>query len=135
MTQYLLDTDTASYIIRRRPAEAARRFGRLRFGQLCVSVITEAELHYGLARLPDARRLRPEVEDFLGRLEVLDWARLAALHYAELRAWLERKGTRIGSLDLMIAAQARSIGAVLVTNNERHFRRVPDLKVENWLQG
>jgi len=65
-------------------------------------------------------------------LTILDWSRAAARHYAEIREKLESAGMPIGNMDLMIAAHARSAGAVLVTNNERHFRRVPGLKVENW---
>ncbi len=111
MKRYMLDTDISSYVIRKRPESVRARFGELDSGQLCISVVSEAELLYGT---------------------VLDWSRAAAQHYAGIRAKLESAGTPIGNMDLMIAAHARSAGAVLVTNNEKHFRRVEGLKVENW---
>ena len=81
---------------------------------------------------PRPRPLASTVADFLRRLTVLDWSRAAAEHYADMRANLEAAGSPIGNMDLMIAAHARSAGAVLVTNNEKHFRRIDGLKVENW---
>jgi tRNA(fMet)-specific endonuclease VapC len=131
--RYLLDTDTASYVIRRRPRAVARRFARLKAGQLCLSIVSEAELRFGVARRGDVAALAAEVDDFLARLSVLDWDRPAARHYADIRASLETRGEPVGNLDLMIAAHARAAGAVLVTNNERHFRRIPHLAVENWV--
>ena len=78
------------------------------------------------------RGLAAMVADFLRRLSVLDWFRAAAQHYGDIRVKLESAGTPIGNMDLLIAAHARSAGAVLVTNNQKHFLRVPGLKVENW---
>ena len=132
MKRYLLDTDISSYVIRSRPARVRERFQRLGTGQLAVSAITEAELLYGARRAGARAGVRADVEDFLRRLEVFDWNHQAAGHYADIRAQLERNGKLIGNMDLLIAAHARCLGAVLVTNNERHFRRVPHLTVENW---
>ena len=132
MKCYLLDTDISSYIIRSRPARVGERFRSVASDQLAVSVITEAELRYGVERTGARAGVRADVEEFLRRLAVLDWGREATRHYAEIRAHIERLGKPMGNLDLMIAAHARALGAVLVTNNERHFRHVPRLDVENW---
>lgn len=132
MTGYLLDTDISSYIIRRRPAKVRDRFRALGSDGLAISVITEAELRYGAARDQARPEILADVEDFLARLAVREWDRAAALHYAEMRAHVERAGKPVGNMDLLIAAHARSLGAVLVTNNQRHFRHLPGLEVENW---
>jgi tRNA(fMet)-specific endonuclease VapC len=130
--RYMLDTDISSYIIRKRPEPVRARFREVESAQLCLSVVSEAELLYGVTAKGSPRALASMVADFLRRLTILDWSRAAARHYADIRAKLESDGTPIGNMDLMIAAHARSTGAVLVTNNEKHFRRIPGLKVENW---
>ena len=132
MKHYMLDTDTSSYIIRERPESVRTRFRGLDSAQLCISVVSEAELLYGVEAKGSPRALASIVADFLRRLTILDWTRAAARHYADIRASLESAGTPIGNMDLMIAAHARSSGSVLVTNNEKHFRRVQGLKMENW---
>lgn len=133
MKCYMLDTDTSSYIIRNRPESVRVRFGKLDSSQLCISVITHAELLYGVKSAASSRTIRPAVEDFVRRLTVLDWDSTAAEHYADIRTKLEAGGTPIGNMDMLIAAHARSVSAVLVTNNEKHFRRVSALTVENWV--
>lgn len=133
MKRYMLDTDTSSYIIRNRPESVRVRFGKLDSSQLCISVITHAELLYGVKSAASSRTIRPTVEDFVRRLTVLDWDSTAAEHYADIRTKLEAGGTPIGNMDMLIAAHARSVSAVLVTNNEKHFRRVSALTVENWV--
>ncbi len=132
MKRYMLDTDISSYIIRNRPQSVRERFSKLDSDQLCISAITQAELAYGVKAAGAAKTLRLDVEDYVRRLAVLEWGGAAAEHYADIRVKLEAAGTPIGSMDLMIAAHARSIGAVVVTNNEKHFRRVGGLTVENW---
>ena len=132
MKRYLLDTDISSYIIRKRPESVRARFREVEGAQLCLSAVSEAELLYGVKARGSPRALAAMVADFLRRLTVLDWSRAAAQHYADIRAKLDAAGTPIGNMDLLIAAHARSARAVLVTNNERHFRRVEGLKVENW---
>ena len=128
----MLDTDIASYVIRGRPESARARFRELESDQLCLSVVSEAELLYGVRARGSLRALPAMVADFLRHLTILDRSRAAAAHYAELRAKLEEQGTPIGNMDLMIAAHARSEEATLVTNNRKHFVRVPGLKIENW---
>ena len=132
MKRYMLDTDISSYIIRNRPQSVRERFSKLESDQLCISAITEAELAYGIKAAGARIALRLDVEDFVRRLTVLEWGGAAVEHYADIRVKLEAAGTPIGNMDLMIAAHARSVGAVVVTNNEKHFGRVGGLTVENW---
>jgi tRNA(fMet)-specific endonuclease VapC len=132
MGRFMLDTDISSYILRDRPAVVGNRLQRVRAADVCVSVITEAELLYGVRMAGGNSELQRDVDDFLRRLNVLVWDLAAAAEYADIRSELQGRGAAIGGMDLMIAAHARSLGATLVTNNERHFRRVNHLRVENW---
>jgi len=130
---WMLDTDTCSYILRAHPAGAAARFKQSGPDEIGLSTVVLAELYYGACLLPNRTALRRNIEEFVRGLMLLPWDSSAADHYGDIRAELERKGTSIGGMDLMIAAHARSRGATLVTNNTKHFRRVPDLKLENWI--
>ena len=129
----MLDTDICSYIIRERPVSVLEKFRRIDASDLSISVITQAELLYGVARSASKKINREVVADFISRLIVLDWNGNAAEQYALLRAALEAKGKPIGNMDLMIAAHALSIGATVVSNNVRHFIAVPGLKSVNWV--
>lgn len=130
MTLLILDTDISSYVIRRRPTSIAERFQR-HAEQLCVSVMTAAELRFGAAEAGRAE-LASLVEAYLARLTILDWSDSATFHYARIRTELERLGTPIGNMDLLIACHAIAEHATLVTNNVKHFGLVPGLKVEQW---
>jgi tRNA(fMet)-specific endonuclease VapC len=132
--RWMLDTNTASYVIRSRPPAVKRRFDAAGYGNLAISVVVLAELLYG-AELHPTRGddIRADIEDFRRRLGVIPWSESAATHYAQIRAELRRAGTPIGNMDLLIAAHARAEGAVLVTNNLAEFRRVQGLALENWL--
>ena len=132
MKRYMLDTDMCSYIIREHPASVLKRFQTLAMEQLCVSVVTYAELIYGVERSSSRRINRPVIEDFVRHLDVMDWDTAAADQYGVIRAELEAAGTLIGAMDMMIAAHAKSIKAVLVTNNQKHFNKVRGLKIDNW---
>ncbi len=132
MLKYLLDTNIAIYTIKQRPLEALATFNR-HAGQLAMSVISLSELLHGVEKSAAPTRNLKAVEDFASRLTVLDYGTAAAAHYGDIRADLERKGTPIGVNDLHIAAQARSAGLVLVTNNLREFERVDGLRLENWV--
>jgi tRNA(fMet)-specific endonuclease VapC len=134
MVLYVLDTDICSYIMKRSHPLLLKRLQTLGLESLAISVVTESELLYG-ARLSQKPKLaKLSFEEFIKHLSVLDWGREAASHYAEIRADLRKRGEMIGSNDLMIAAHARSLGATIVTNNEREFRRVKSLALENWTQ-
>jgi tRNA(fMet)-specific endonuclease VapC len=100
--------------------------------QLCVSVVTYAELIYGVERSSSKRVNRPIIEDFIRHLDVMDWDTEAADQYGVVHAKLEAAGTPIGAMDMMIAAHAISIKAVLITNNQKHFSKVKGLKIDNW---
>ena len=130
MTQYLLDTNTVSHLIRQHPALALRVVAAP-MASLCISAITEGELLYGLARRPDATRLHAVVQQFLLRIDVLPWDRAAAGRYGSLRARMESKGQTLAPLDMQIAAHALSTGAVLVTN-DRAFKTITGLLLEDW---
>lgn len=129
--RYLLDTNTASYVIKGNIPRVRERLLKVPMSQLAISAVTEAELLFGVARKPEAMRLKVAVEEFLLRVEALPWDSRAARHYADVRATLERHGKPIGNLDMMIAAHALAVEAVLVTN-DRAFRRLDRLKVEDW---
>jgi tRNA(fMet)-specific endonuclease VapC len=129
---YLLDTDTASYLIRSASSVLDARLALQSPGQVFVSAVTRAELLDGIRKMPQAKRLAARVEGFLSSFHSLPWENAAAEAFAEIRTELERSGTPIGVMDTMIAAHAMAAGAVLVTNNTRHFQRVKGLTVENW---
>lgn len=132
MLKYMLDTNIAIYVIKRRPPEALATFNR-HAGQLCVSAITLAELLHGVEKSARPDHNLRQVEDFISRLTVLEYGNKAAAHYGDIRAMLERKGTPIGVNDLHIAGHARSEGLTLVTNNLKEFDRVEGLRLENWV--
>lgn len=129
--RYLLDTNTASYVIKGNFPRVRERLLRIPMAEVGISVVTEAELRFGVARLPEATTLKSVVEEFLLRVEILPWNSEAAQQYARLRAILEKEGPPMGNLDLMIAAQAVAAGVVLVTH-DHVFRRVKGLRVEDW---
>jgi tRNA(fMet)-specific endonuclease VapC len=129
--RYLLDTNTASYVIKGNFPRVRERLLRIPMADVGISVVTEAELRFGVARRPEATVLKSVVEEFLLRVEVLPWNSEAAQHFADIRAALEKNGEPMGNLDLMIAAQAVAAEVVLVTH-DHVFRRVKGLKVEDW---
>jgi tRNA(fMet)-specific endonuclease VapC len=131
----MLDTDIASYIIKGRPPGVEAKLAALEPSRVCVSVITRAELLYGLKRLPPAHRLHIGVRRFLRIVRVLSWDAEAADFYADIRHELVSTGQVIGEMDMMIAAHSLAAAAVLVTNNTRHFERIPaPLILQNWCQ-
>lgn len=129
--RYLLDTNIASYVIKGNVPRVRERLVKVPIAEVGISVITEAELRFGVIRKPEARRLQLAVEEFLVRVEILVWDSSAAHQYAILRSTLESSGDPMGNLDVMIAAQALASGAVLVSH-DRVFHRVQHLKVEDW---
>lgn len=131
--RYLLDTNVISNLIRFPSGNAARRVARLREGELGTSIIVSAELKYGYTKR-SSKRLENLVEGTLASFDIAPWGAPADKHYAQIRAHLERKGRQIGQNDMLIAAHALALGAVLVTDNEKEFSRVPGLKVENWVK-
>ena len=129
--RYLLDTNTASYIIRGNIPRVRERLLKVPMAQVAISAVTEAELRFGVARRPESAELKIAVDEFLLRVESLSWDSEAAKQYASVRAGLERIGEPLGNLDTMIAAHAVAAQAVLVSS-DRAFRRVKHLKIEDW---
>lgn len=131
--RYMLDTDTCAFILRRTSASLLERMRAVSLQQQVMSVVTYAELLYGVRISARRRTNQAAVAALAAHLRILDWSREAAGHYADIRAALHRAGTMIGANDLLIAAHARSEGATIVTNNTKDFGRVKGLRVENWV--
>ena len=132
MIKFMLDTDICSYIMKEKPIQVLERFDTHKMEQFCISIITYAEFKYGVFRSPNPKKHHRLVKHFILHVDIIPWDRSAADDYADIRQTLESRGYTIGNMDMMIAAHARSLGFTLVTNNEKHFKRVPDLKIENW---
>ncbi len=132
MGRYMLDTDTCSYIMRRSNALVLERLQSVPVTDVCISVVSRAELLYGVAVSPRPAQDAAALDAFLRHIAVLDFHTAAAVHYADIRADLKVRGQMIGANDLFIAAHARSLALALVTNNTAEFQRVKDLTVENW---
>lgn len=131
MTELLLDSNIVTQMMRQ-PRGAISIKARAEQGRVCTSIIVAAEIRYGLAKRPSERLLHA-AETIFASLPILSLESPAELHYGEIRASLERAGTPISANDMWIAAHALALGCTLITANEREFRRVPDLRVENWL--
>ena len=132
MLKYLLDTNIAIYVIKRRPVEALNRFNE-NAGRMAISAITLSELLHGAEKSAKVSQNLAVVEEFASLLEVLPYSAKASQHYGAIRTALERIGRPIGVNDLHIAAHARSEGLTLVTNDLAEFERVPGLMTENWV--
>ena len=132
MTRYMLDTNTVSRLVKKDRA-AMQRANNVPIASLCISAITEGELLFGLAKRPEAIRLRVAVSEFLRCVDVMPWDQDVAGHYAQIRAAQERQGKTLAPLDLLIAAHAETIGAVLVTNDQA-FRLIARLRIEDWTE-
>lgn len=135
MPRYMLDTDTCSYIMKRSNEAVLRRLRKTPVQDVCLSVIAKSELLFGVELSPRRQQDELALAAFLAYIEVLDFPDQAAVHYALIRADLQKQGTMMEANDLFIAAHARCLGLTLVTNNTREFRRVRDLSLENWAGG
>ena len=129
---YMLDTDICSYIIKHRPAALKDTFLKHKNDMLCISVVTYAELLYGLEKNP-SERLERDVTEFISLVHVIDWNHAAAQKYAKSRHAMTKKGQIIGSLDMQIAAAAMAADAQLVTNNKKHFGNIEGLRIADWI--
>ena len=131
---YLLDTNICIYIINKKPASVIKRIQTKQPEQIAISTITQAELEYGIARSRNVDQNRIALLEFLFPFLIIDFDQMAAVQYGLIRASLESRGKPIGSMDMLLAAQARSRDFILVTNNEKEFRRIEGLKLENWVR-
>jgi tRNA(fMet)-specific endonuclease VapC len=130
---YMLDTNICSYIIKKKPDYVYHKFNSFSPDNLCISIITYAELFYGIEKTKSKKINEDVIDAFLTMLEVFDWNKAAAKSYAKIRNELSLKGELIGNMDLMIAAHALSLNATVITNNVSEFKRIKKLKVENWI--
>ncbi len=130
--EYLLDTNICIYIIKKKPVNVFEKFKTLEIGSIGISSITLAELRYGIMKSSDIEKNSVALERFITPLDIIDFDTNAAIEYGKIRADLEKKGTPIGPLDMLIASHAKSLDLTLITNNEREFNRISELKIENW---
>jgi tRNA(fMet)-specific endonuclease VapC len=132
VTRFLLDTNICIYIRRRRPPAVLARFRQLKPGEAVLSVITYGELAYGAEKSQFREQARRQLAELAGLLPVLELPPRAGEFYGSIRAALAARGDMIGNNDLWIAAHAKAAGLILVTNNEREFRRIDGLEIQNW---
>lgn len=130
---YMLDTDICIYTIKRKPSSVVNRLEQLKPGELAMSAITFAELVNGAKKSKYVEANMERLNDLSELIDVRPFDRQAALFYGSVRSSLEKRGEVIGGNDLLIAAHALSLDWTLVTNNEKEFRRVEGLRVENWV--
>ena len=133
MIEYMLDTNICIYIIKQKPENVINRFRQLPISSLAISSITLSELEYGVMKSSRPIENQFALSQFVAPLEILPYGDDAAQYYGNLRAFLEKQGTPIGSLDMLIAAHALSANCTLVTNNEKEFSQVPHLRIQNWI--
>ena len=130
--KYMMDTNICIYAIKSKPESVIRKILSQNPEDLCISVVTYAELMHGVEKSQAVEKNRIAMSLFLSAITVLDFDGEAAEAYGQIRAELERKGTPIDPMDLLIAGHARSQGLILVTNNTREFARVTGLRIEDW---
>lgn len=130
--RYLLDTNICIYIAKHQPPEVKARFERLKPGQLVMSAITFGELYYGACKSSQRSKALMQIEELVRDIPVENLDRAVAQAYGEIRATLEEKGRLIGNNDIWIGAHALALDVTLATNNEREFKRIVGLSVENW---
>ncbi len=131
--KYLIDTNICIYIMNKRPAGVIKKFKQFELGEVGISTITVSELQYGVAKSTHRKENQQRLEQFTTPLEILTYDEMAAGAYGYIRFQLEKDGHPIGPLDLLIAAHALSQNLILVTNNDKEFRQITGLKVENWI--
>lgn len=130
--RYMLDTNICIYAIKKKPERVLKRLLEHDEGDVCISVVTYAELMHGVEKSQAVMRNKLALNFFLANIEILEFDTLAAEEYGSIRADLEKRGEVIGTFDMQIAGHARARGLTLVTNNAREFERVKGLKLENW---
>ena len=132
--KFMLDTNICIYIIKQKPPGVIERFYQTEISKIGVSSIKLSELLYGVSKSSKPGQNKIALTQFIAPLDILSYDDEAAQYYGQLRAYLEKQGRPIGSLDMLIAAHALSTNCVLVTNNEKEFIRVPNLKIDNWVK-
>lgn len=130
--KYLLDTNICIYIIKKKPEKVIKKFREHKVGDIAISSITIAELNYGIAKSSKLNENTIALKEFLQPLEIIDFSQEDTEAYGKIQSGLENKGTPIGAMDLLIASQALSRNLILVTNNENEFKRIKEIRIENW---
>jgi tRNA(fMet)-specific endonuclease VapC len=128
----MLDTNICIYIIKQKPQNVIERFRQVQISEIGISSITLSDLEYGVMKSAKPEQNKLALAQFIAPIEIPAYDDVAAQYYGNIRAHLERQGTPFGSLDLLIAAQALSLNSVLITSNESEFKRISNLKIENW---
>ncbi len=131
--KYMLDTNICIYAIKKHPENILKMIDHNRIHGLCISAITLAELEHGISKSDYPKRNADALAQFLSIITVLPFGDSAAIEYGKICAYLQKKGTPIGTMDMLIAAHALSEELILVTNNIREFERIPTLTIENWI--
>ena len=131
--RYMLDTNICIYVIKHKPVTVFQKLQNINPEDVCISSVTYAELVHGVEKSAAVEKNRLALSMLLANMEILDFDVDAADCYGKIRAALEKKGTPIGTLDMMIAAHAQSLSYTVVTNNVKEFSRVRALKIENWV--
>jgi tRNA(fMet)-specific endonuclease VapC len=131
--KYMLDTNICIYIIKKKPEKVFEKFCSLKPGDICISVVTLAELQFGIEKSQNKERNKLALVYFLAPVEIIPFSEKAAVSFGKIRAELEQKGSIIGAYDMMIAAHCMSEGLALVSNNISEFKRIDGLKLENWI--
>ena len=132
--RYMLDTNICIYVIKHKPETVFQKLQNTNPEDVCISSVTYAELVHGVEKSAAAEKNRLALSMFLANMEILGFDVEAADCYGKIRADLEKKGTPIGPLDMMIAGHAQSLGYTVVTNNVKEFSRVSALRIENWAE-
>lgn len=130
---YMLDTDICSYLIKGCSEELLLNLNNHSNDAICISSVTYAELLFGAIRI-NSKKIKNKIDAIVQKVGIVQFDEQAASFYAKIRNILEENGTPIGNMDILIAACALSSGAVLITNNEKHFKHVPSLRIENWIK-
>ena len=131
--KYMLDTNICIYIIKKHPIHVLNHLKKQNISDICLSSITLAELEYGVQKSERKVQNGLALAEFLSPIEIMPFDEVAAIEFGKIRSNLEKKGKLIGEYDLMIAAHAIALDLILVTNNIKEFKRVTDLKIENWI--
>lgn len=129
---YMLDTNTASYVIKGTPPQVREKLKTISMSDICISAITEAELLRGVAKKPEAKKLPLIVNEFLIRVEIMPWDSKVAKTYGSFSNQIESEGLNLGTMDMLIASHAKSLEFVLVTSDKAFFNLNDYVKLENW---
>ena len=133
MIRYLLDTNICIYIAKKKPISVLKRFEKMKSGEVAMSTITYGELLFCAEKSMHPEKTKAIIEEISHFIPTIPISSQVGEHYGNIRSYLEKNGTPIGNNDLWIAAHARALGIILVSNNTKEFTRVPHLKIENWV--